>query len=124
VKEGCSFLEKLLPFAVTNPASVNAKEQKSFASFLQKRRPSPFSLTPSATRSPSMRNPRMGHRTAHRRAMVAQRRRNDRPRHDRPRGKFALAKALAGRWRIIEVIESRLPACQVADLRAVGGEAV
>jgi hypothetical protein len=31
--------KKLLAFGVTDPASVQANEQKSFASFLQKRRP-------------------------------------------------------------------------------------
>jgi hypothetical protein len=41
-KQGCSVLKKrtkkLLDFGVRDPASVHAKEQKSFASFLQKRR--------------------------------------------------------------------------------------
>jgi hypothetical protein len=44
LKEDRSFLEKrtkkLLDFDVTDPASLRANEQKSFASFLQKRRPS------------------------------------------------------------------------------------
>jgi hypothetical protein len=35
--------KKLLPFGADFPASVHAKDQKSFASFLQKRRPSLFS---------------------------------------------------------------------------------
>jgi hypothetical protein len=42
-EESRSFLKKrtkkLLDFGVRDPASVAAKEQKSFASFLQKRRP-------------------------------------------------------------------------------------
>jgi hypothetical protein len=42
-KQGCSFLKKrtkkLLYFGVLSPASVHTNEQKSFASFLQKRRP-------------------------------------------------------------------------------------
>jgi hypothetical protein len=43
-KEECSLLKKrtkkLLAFCVADPASVHTNEQKSFASFLQKRRPS------------------------------------------------------------------------------------
>jgi hypothetical protein len=42
-KEGCSFLKKrtkkLLHLGMRRPADVRIKEQKSFASFLQKRRP-------------------------------------------------------------------------------------
>jgi hypothetical protein len=38
--------KKLLDFGVLNPASVRANEQKSFASFLQKRRPSLPAMIP------------------------------------------------------------------------------
>jgi hypothetical protein len=45
-KGSSSFLKKrtkkLLPLSVREPASTNAKKQKSFASFLQKRRPFSF----------------------------------------------------------------------------------
>jgi hypothetical protein len=48
IEESSSFLKKrtkkLLRLGVRGPASVHLNEQKSFASFLQKRRPSSFDV--------------------------------------------------------------------------------